>query len=158
MSADRLTIDDENLNAKLRFAGYHLVNHFLNAARELRQMNDVDPASILILLTIRVASIQRTLRKPGESEIDQGDDAIAPHHFQPISRRAVAEATGLPRESVRRKINEMIKKGLILEEGAGVLTMNVVTDPVIASQIRQLAAGHVQVTNLLTAEGILKRV
>ena len=155
MSSQRLAIDDAVLTEKLRFAGYHLVNNFLNTARHLKRLNDVDPASLLILLTVYVASIQRTLRQPGESVIDQGEDAIAAHFFQPISRRAVAEATGLPRETVRRKINALIDKGLILEEEAGVVTMNVVTDPAIAESVRLMAAGHVRITNQLRAESVI---
>ncbi len=39
--------------------------------------------------------------------------------FRPVSRRAIASSTGLPRETVRRKIARLVEEGHLIETGKG---------------------------------------
>ena len=155
MTAPKLSIQTEQLEQKLRFAGYHVMNVYLETARQMHESTGLDPASVLIMATIYNASIQRTLRARDGESIHRGQESIDPAHFHAISRRAVAEATGLSRELVRRKINAMIESGLVMEDGDGVKTMNVVSNPTVANSVRKLVLTHLNTTNHLIAEDIL---
>ncbi len=153
----RLSIDEEELNANLRLAGYVVVNQFLTGFRLMCQSTGLDPVSQLVLMTITAASIQRALRETGEGRVDTGKELLAEQHFRPISRRAVAEATGLSRETVRRKINTLIEKGLVsVDSDGGVKTMNVIANPDIARVLSQLVGGHTQATNVLLSEKVIR--
>lgn len=155
MTAQKLSLNRDELDQKLRFAGYHVMNVYLETARYLQSSTGLDPASLMILATINNASIQRTLRGREGVDIHRGTETIDESHFHSISRRAVAEATGLSRELVRRKINAMIQSGLVKEDAEGVKTMNVVANPRVANSIRKMVLTHMNATNLLIAEDIL---
>ena len=81
-----------------------------------------DLESIVVFLTISTASAGSYLR---DSELirmlDEGP--LPDEHHKPISRRAVAETTGLPRESVRRRIDSLLAAGLLATDQRGVKTM-----------------------------------
>lgn len=156
MTARKITLNKEELDQKLRFAGYHVMNVYLETARHLQSSTGLDPASLLILATINNASIQRTLRARDGMDIHRGMESIDETHFHSISRRAVAEATGLSRELVRRKINAMIATGLVKEDKDGVKTMNVVANPKVASSVRKMVVTHMNAINLLIAEDIVQ--
>lgn len=156
MATAKLNVNQDVLDQKLRFAGYHVMNVFLEIARQIGQNTGLDAASILILATINNASVQRVLRHPEDAEIHTTEQALDASHFHSISRRAVAEATGLNRELVRRKINQLIEAGVVQEDEHGVKTMNVVLHPLVGKSVRSFVAAHTHATNQLIKEDILR--
>jgi len=156
MTTGKLTVQPEILDQKLRFAGYTVMNVFLEIARQIGRNTGLDAASILILATINNASVQRTIRQPEDANIHTTDEGLDPVYFHSISRRAVAEATGLNRELVRRKINQMIEAGIVQEDEDGVKTMNVVLHPKVGKSVRSFVAAHAHATNQLIKEDILR--
>ena len=103
MATGKLNVDQDVLDEKLRFAGYHVMNVFLEIARQMGQNTGLDAASILILATINNASVQRLIRHPGEIDIHSTKVGanIDASHFHSISRRAVADADDLPKAEAR---------------------------------------------------------
>jgi hypothetical protein len=82
---------------------------------------DHDLEAIVVFLTVSAASTGRHLRDP--AVLDLVDHAPLPDHLHgTISGRAVAQATGLPREAVRRRIDALVKSGLLTREAHGVRT------------------------------------
>lgn len=158
MATGKLNVDQDVLDEKLRFAGYHVMNVFLEIARQVGQNTGLDAASILILATINNASVQRLIRHPGDIDIHstKGGTNIDASHFHSISRRAVADATGLNRELVRRKINKLIDAGIVQEDEHGVKTMNVVLNPLVGKSVKSFVGTHAHATNQLISEGILR--
>ena len=62
------------------------------------------------------------------------------------TRRAVAESVGLPRETVRRKIAQLVQRGLLVEERRGVRTRSGVLEERLnvefaAALIREIQRG-----------------
>lgn len=79
----------------------------------------LDADSIWILLYVIQQSMGEFLLDPEQARAWARapivDDAVRGW----VSRRAVAEATGLPRETVRRKMANLAEKGLIIEDASG---------------------------------------
>jgi DNA-binding transcriptional regulator YhcF (GntR family) len=83
-----------------------------------------DYEAILIYWSVVVASVGRLLRNEDQQRLIEGGGKPLPedeHH--PISARAIAEATGLPRETVRRKISALVAQGHLAQDSRGVRTI-----------------------------------
>ena len=82
-----------------------------------------DYEAILIYWSVVVASVGRLLRNDDQIKLIENDGRPLPedeHH--PVSARAIAEATGLPRETVRRKIAALVADGYLAQDSRGVRT------------------------------------
>jgi len=77
----------------------------------------VDLESLLILLCVGDATMRPFMLSSGHEPpiMEQVDEALRGS----ISRRMVADKTGLPRETVRRKVDELIEAGLLLVDSEG---------------------------------------
>ena len=93
----------------------------------LRVMHDAveyyegDLEAFVIYMAVACASIGGAMRDPGAA-LGVHNGLPAERHYRPISRRAIAASTGLPRETVRRKISQMVERGYLVEEPRGVRT------------------------------------
>ena len=84
---------------------------------------DDDLETILVYLTVAAASTTSHLRDPELiAELDGGALPDALH--RPTSGRAVAEATGLPRETVRRRLDALVVAGRLARDERGVRTIS----------------------------------
>ncbi len=82
-----------------------------------------DYEAILIYWSVVVASVGRYLRNDDQFKlIDSGGAPLPAEEHHPISARAIAEATGLPRETVRRKIAHLVADGYLAQDSRGVRT------------------------------------
>lgn len=80
-----------------------------------------DLETILVMLTVAAAAGGSHLRDPAVmAQMDVGALPDALH--KPISGRAVAQSTGLPRETVRRRIDALVAAGRLTREPRGVRT------------------------------------
>lgn len=96
----------------INFAGIELLLDLLYYVRDF--YGDVDLETLLVLLCVSDATM-----RPFMLDVSQAQKVM--HLTNPpdeirgsISRRAIADKTGLPRETVRRKTNELSAKGLLL--------------------------------------------
>lgn len=86
-----------------------------------REATGLDHESIVIACAVNEATMRPILfgRNPDPEAIDL---AVVPEDLRGgISRLAVAEITQLPRETVRRKINQMIAAGVLFEDEDGLV-------------------------------------
>lgn len=82
-----------------------------------------DYEAILIYWSVVVASVGRYLRNDDQTKlIETGGAPLPVEEHHPVSARAIAEATGLPRETVRRKIAALVADGYLAQESRGVRT------------------------------------
>jgi len=82
-----------------------------------------DYEAILIYWSVVVASVGRYLRNDGQTQlIEIGGGPLPEGEHHPVSARAIAEATGLPRETVRRKIAALVADGHLAQDSRGVRT------------------------------------
>lgn len=112
---------------------------------------DDDIETILVFLTVAAASAGRHLRDPDLLEALSGDP-LPDHLHQPISGRAVAASTGLPRETVRRRLDTLVAQGRLARDGRGVRTLS---DTLTQRRNREFA--HTLVQELRNASMRLSR-
>lgn len=119
----RVELSHEALAANLRLAAYEMINAWLDAYRVTASALPVSPIALLVYLTVAVATIQRLVRGGGLSdELRAG--APLPKALQGgISRRAIADATGLPRETVRRHVAQLVAEGRLCEQRRGLVSV-----------------------------------
>lgn len=100
--------------------------------------------TVLVFLTIAAASARAYFTR---DDLDPYD-AISDDDRRPISRRAVAESSGLPRETVRRIIAGLIADGRVAEADGGVRTVRAhMTSPAMVTFLTAIVgdlrtAGH----------------
>jgi hypothetical protein len=93
-------------------------------ARMFRQVVDLygrDTEHTIVYLVVIAASGSHIRRDPDLRARFAHDEPISQDVFHGVSRRAIADSTGLPRERVRRMINRLVKEGYLLEEDGMVL-------------------------------------
>jgi biotin operon repressor len=93
--------------------------------RILRAAGDTyghDYEAILIYWSVAVASVGRYLRSDDLATLIEGGGPLPEDEHRAVSARAIAEATGLPRETVRRKIAHLVADGHLVQDDRGVRT------------------------------------
>src|ERR1700744_5209534 len=82
-----------------------------------------DYEAILIYWSVVVASVGRYLRNDDQAKLISGGGGPLPEEDPlPVTARAIAEATGLPHETVRRKIATLVHDGYLAQDSRGVRT------------------------------------
>lgn len=99
--------------------GLIVIEGLLRVMRAAGDTYGHDYEAILIYWSVVVASVGRYLRDE-VALIEGGGQPLPPEEHHPISARAIAEATGLPRETVRRKIAALVADGYLAQDSRGV--------------------------------------
>lgn len=116
----KLEIVGSILDEEFRLASYLVVADMLETHRIWRSYLGLDNDDLLILLNIALGNVQRFMRNVTERGSFLANVGIPQDAIVPISRRAIARATGLPRETVRRRVDRLIAAGLLVELPSGV--------------------------------------
>jgi hypothetical protein len=117
--SDTIAPSDGDLPATLRpvlFCGSVLM---LDLLRTYSKALALDAESIWILLYVTQQSMQPFLLDPDQARAWSAAPVVADEVRGWVSRRAVAEGTGLPRETVRRKMAALCRDGLLVEDEFG---------------------------------------
>lgn len=118
-------IDAEGVTPELRKKAVPACEVLLRLIRTITatQREDLtDLETSVIYLAVACASVSGAMRDPAVLELLDAGQPIPDEARLPVSRRAIAESTGLPRETVRRKIAVLVEKGYLIEEDSGVRT------------------------------------
>lgn len=146
-SADvRLKLAPSDLQHRQAELLFQVSHHFLEEAHLLSHGMLLEPVSVLIVETVRVGSIERSLR-PAACNSGRARHAM--------SRRAVAEATGLPRETVRRRVKRLVELGVLLDAPNGALSVAAADDVELGRNLQRHLANHVSMTNSLIDAGLI---
>src|SRR3569833_1949524 len=104
--------------------GLIVLEGLLRIARAAGDTYGHDYEAILIYWSVIVASVGRYLRNDDQVKLIEGGGApLPPEEHHSISARAIAEATVLPRETVRRKIAALVADGFLAQDSKGVRTI-----------------------------------
>lgn len=151
-----MQVDHVQADAKLRLAGFIAANHFLASGELLRRTFNLGHEDLLIMLTVGLGNVQRMLRAPDSEGETASAALVAQDRIIAMSRRAVARATGLPRETVRRRTNAMVETGTLLEWGEGLRTARrLVVAPEVRDAIHELLELLAGTCRALQREGIV---
>jgi hypothetical protein len=99
------------------FAASEALLRILHAA-VLNYGSDVE--SFIVYLAITCACVGGAIRNPDLAVRPPPVGPMPQDWYRPVSRRAIAASTGLPRETVRRKVQQFLEAGLLERDGMGV--------------------------------------
>lgn len=103
-----------------RELSYYSAEYLLRTLRNLGPAFNFDYERAIIVLSVTMANTQHLMNAP-ELLADYADmRTVIPAELQrPVTRLAITRATGLPRETVRRKVASLIDEGLLVEDERG---------------------------------------
>lgn len=116
----RLSLEKQAFERRQRPALYEVVNGLVNLTADIQKTLNLRPEPCQIYLIIAVSVVQRYARGPG-SDIHDSIEPLPDKIASSISRRRIADITGIPRETVARHVRDLIERGLVAETGKGKL-------------------------------------
>jgi hypothetical protein len=141
------------MERELRLCGFALLNHYLTMHQVIAEYVSLRPVELLILIATTTGNVQRTLRPGPEALPDalRGSKPLPPGLVVPMSRRAIARVTGLPTETVRRHVDSMVKRGILVSMPKGVLAPGRLTEDWAAAATLRLIESHAACAEQLIA-------
>lgn len=100
----------------LRLKGLIVCEAMLRLCRLMIDHFDCDLECFLCYMAVVSANLGRLMRDPSSFS---DDEPPSEDDRWPVSRRAIAASVGLPRETVRRKVMELVEKGHLVEVRGG---------------------------------------
>ena len=122
-SNDRVATVPEYMADHWRIAMFSLTNLFLSMHRCFTGHEGSSPTFVLIYATVSVGNIQKLMRQRAIPEEYASTSTLPRELVIPMSRSAIAAATGLPRETVRRHVAQMIENEMLVEDPRGGVTV-----------------------------------
>jgi hypothetical protein len=103
-----------------RAIGFHSVEYLLRTLRNLGPVFKYDYESAIIALSVTMGNVQHLVNTP-EVLAPYADLATPiPAELQrPVTRLSITRATGLPRETVRRKVAALVAAGVLIKDERG---------------------------------------
>jgi hypothetical protein len=147
----RYTISAETTERELRLCAFALLNHFLTMHHVIAEHVRLPPVELLILIATTTGNVQRALRTEALPEAFRGSKPLPPELVVPMSRRAIARVTGLPTETVRRHVESMVERGILVSMPKGVRAPNRLTERWAAAATLRLVESHADCTEKLIA-------
>lgn len=150
-------IDEAGLEAAGRVAGVAIVDHTLRALERWRS-NITDHEGVMIILAVIAISSERLLRA---EDLPAAQRSLATPIDRSLLARVniagIAHATGLNRETARRKVKELVEQGELARAASGGITLRpgIVQSGRIRDQVRSQVAEICAITNQLERMGVL---
>ncbi len=110
----------EDRISRSRAVGFHSVEYLLRTLRNLGPVFKYDYESAIIALSVTMGNVQHLVNTPEVLEPYADLSTIIPAELQrPVTRLSITRATGLPRETVRRKVAALIAAGVLIKDERG---------------------------------------
>jgi len=107
-----------------RVIGHFVAEFMLRAAADVGELFDHDYEAVILFMAILTRTGQHVMSDPRLRERFSSYAVPLPDEYAtPVSRLALSRSTGLPRETVRRKVAAMIARGVVIEDLRGGLRM-----------------------------------
>lgn len=145
----RLSVSAAATQKELRLCAFALVNHYVAMHRVLSDHLELEPIELLILVATTTGNAQRGARPEALPELLRGSEPLPLEMVVPVSRRAISRMTGIPTETVRRRIEAMIKRGILIGMSGGVRAKPGLAGPKAFSVVHRLVELHANCTELL---------
>jgi len=145
----RYSVSAEAAERQLRLCGFALLNHCLAMHRVLVGYVALQPVELLILIATTTGNVQRALSSGTRKAELPAREPLPAGLVVPMSRRAIARITGLPKETVRRHVASMIGRGILLSTPKGVLAPSRLTERKALAVALELLELHAECTEQL---------
>jgi hypothetical protein len=125
--------------------------------RRARLKGDLDLACVVMTVWLRALEVglrDETFR----NQFGNLDRSLDFSEFPWINATSIAAATGLPRETVRRKLKELVKEGMIINHGAGRFSSarSDTHNAQLYDAYRQISKEGLRFINTCVAEGLIR--
>lgn len=107
----RVSVNRQAAQDDARLVVFELGNCFLLQHRMLSDMLGLKPVPALIVLTVAISTVQKYMRQSVPDAAYRAAVPLPDALSGGISRRAIARATGLPTETVRRCVEDLVAIG-----------------------------------------------
>lgn len=153
----RLKLNPDAAEAKLRLIGLQLALSGLRMGEEYRRTIARDLDSVVVVLAVIAIALERPLRARADITLYDVKNAIAINEVTPCNVASIAAATGLNRETARRKVNNLVRRGVLrkLAGGAIVFADEMRTNPALADMLCRQVNEVVRLTNILLQHDII---
>jgi hypothetical protein len=125
------------------------LTHYLTMHHVIAEHVSLQPVDLLILIATTTGNVQRALRPEALAAELRGSKPLPQELVVPMSRRAIARVTGIPTETVRRHVDSMVEKGILVSTPRGVLAPNRLGERWAAPAILRLIESHAACTERL---------
>jgi hypothetical protein len=116
----RLTVVHDGTERELRLCAFAAASQYLEMHWTMSQQLGLAPVELLIYLSTSMGNAQRVATAATLPALLRDAAALPNELIVPVSRRAIARSTGLPKETVRRHVESMAARGLLQVSPKGV--------------------------------------
>jgi len=121
-----LSVQRSVTEAKSRLAHLSLLSLNLRLMENWRSLqitawgSVLDYESTMIVMAIIVISAEKLLRTDLDSELETLAHPLPQHSLSRVNFSSIAAATAINRETVRRKVSDLVERGIVLRDDGGV--------------------------------------
>jgi len=151
-----LRVDEARFEEGSRIAGIAIAAYTMRAMERWRaNLSDYD--CVMIMIAVIAISADRLMRGEFPEAYRKLAAPIDPKLVAKVNIASIAHATGLNRETARRKVNDLIAQNLLVRDRKGNVSFQagLVQSDRIRSQIRGQLGEIAAVANQLTRMGVL---
>lgn len=117
-----LTVNEALASSKSRLVTLRIASLTLRLMENWRRpFNDAD--SIMIILAIIVITAEKLTREKLDPELENLANPLPPGRLSPCNLNSIAVATGLNRETARRKVNKLAADGFVVRNADGSVSL-----------------------------------
>ena len=153
-----LRVDEAKFEECGRVAGIAIAAYTMRAMERWRAtLTDYD--CVMIMVSVIAISAERLLRAGIPEEYRSLSAPIDPAMLSKVNISSIAHATGLNRETTRRKVNDLVEDELLtrFEDGSVGFRPGLVQEDRIRSQVRGQIGEIAAIVNQLVKIGVLAR-
>lgn len=153
----RLKLNPDAAESKLRLVGLQLALSGLRMGEEYRRTIAPDLDSVVVVLAVIAIALERPLRAKADITLYDVKYAITLNDVTPCNVASVAAATGLNRETARRKVNDLVKQGILrkVAGGAIVFTDEMRSSPLLPEMLCRQVNEVARLTSILLEHEII---
>lgn len=151
-----IVVDDELAAANSRLTAIRLATLTLRLMENWRRRVQ-DHESLMVLLAVVAITSERLVRSDLPSDLRNLELPIPTDRLARCSVSSIAAATGLNRETARRKVNELIAANILVRTTREIrFAAGHLQDPFIGGLIRNQLDAVARLVNDLQRDGVLK--
>jgi hypothetical protein len=140
-----------------RTIAFFTAEFILRTAETISAAFNHDYEQVIIMLAITTRNSQNVMNdRQAREAYGSFHDPIPLDQLTPVSRMALARSTGLPRETVRRKVAKLIDAGWVAEVDGGLIVPNELSkDPRYIAILEPQAANLRRLFGAIASAGVL---
>jgi hypothetical protein len=118
----QLIIDEDRAAASSRMTAIRAAM-MLMRSMELWRRDRLDPQNVLIILAVISITSERLMRAPLDPKYHALSNYLPLEQLQDCNVASIAAATGLNRETVRRRVQDLIDSGSLIRTDSGAIAL-----------------------------------